>query len=352
MVAVKQGPAQAIVWTSAAVALVVVLAVSGFLIRNTLPFGSDASARSSPEMSTDPVPTPYPELAVSGRPTLTEKAARDLARTWYERRDQARFTNDDGALAGLDTGDAYRIDLGTSEQIRCGCTPPKHQHVLAWVRVVVPKPPVTAFAAQFSATTLEGVSAIYTVVFVAEPDNWRAAVITFEDRPHVVLEPPAQSHAQGDRVSARKLLSQFGKYLDTARTTGLVPANGGWKGVGPQLAADAAAQGQNYKSRGIQAHVSRPVATPRVFAIQTAAGELVCGTLEQTVELTAPHGKILQDEARRNWGRSLAPGHYAGLTEIFAYHVCMTVQPDGSRVVSSMYGNKLSMKPTNRSSPI
>ncbi len=352
MVATTQRPVSAIVWLSAAVAVIVVLAVSGFVIRNRLPISTDSTPLSNSAVSAEPVPTPYPELAVSGRPRLTVKAARDLARIWYERRDQARFINDDGALAGLDTGDAYRVDLGTSEQIRCGCTPPKHQHVLAWVQVVVPKPPVTAFAAQFSTTTLEGVSAIYTVVFVAEPDNWRAAVITLEDRPHVVLEPPAQSHVQGDRVAARKLLNQFGKYLDTARTTRRVPHSGVWKGVGPELAADAAAKGQNHKSRGIQYHFSRPVATPMAFAIQTAAGELVCGTLEQTVELTAPHGEILQDEARHNWGRSLAPGHYAGLTDSFAYHVCMTVQPGGSRIVSSMYGNKLSMKPTSRSNPV
>jgi hypothetical protein len=352
MAPAKQGPGHTIVWTSAVVALTVVLAVSGFVVRNRLPFGTDA-AQPNTVVSADPVPTPFPELATSGR-TLTEKAARDLARTWYERRDHARFTNDDGALAGLDTGDAYRVDLGTSEQIRCGCTPPKHEHVLASVRVVVPKPPVTAFAAQFSVTTLAGVPGTYTVVLVAEPDGWRAAVITLEETPHVALEPPARPHAQGNPVTARKLLNQFGKYLEAARETRRVPRSphAVWKGIGPSEAAHAAAEGQDATARGIRHHSSRLVATPAAFSIQTAAGELICGTLDQTIDLTASHGGLHQDKGRHNWGRSIAPGNYAGLTTSFAYHVCLTVQPDGARVVSALYGSKLGIEPTSNGRPV
>ncbi len=353
MVVAKQGPGHAIVWTSAVVALILILAVSAFVIRSALPFATDSATNSNAVVSADPVPTPFPELAASG-PTLTAKAARELARTWYERRDHARFTNDDGALAGLDTGDAYRVDLGTSEQIRCGCTPPKHEHVLVSVRVAVPKPPVTAFAAQFSVTTLAGVPGTYTVVLVAEPGGWRAAVITLEDKPHVVLEPPSRAHAQGDPAAARKLLNQFGRYLETARSTRQVPrpAHAAWKGIGPVEAAHVAAQGQDPTKRGIQHHFSRLVATPRAFSIRTAAGELVCGTLDQTDDLTASHGQLRQDKARHNWGQSIAPGSYAGLTSSHAYHVCLTVQPDGARIVSAMYGTKLSIKPTDKSKPV
>ena len=344
MPAPKQQRTHAIVWTCAAVALTGVLAVSGYVIRNGVPFRTDSAPPARAVVSADPVPTPFPELAASGS-TLTAKAARDLARTWYERRDYARFTNDDGALAGLDTGDAYRIDLGTSEQIRCGCTPPKHRHVIVAVRVVVPKAPVTAFVAQFSVTTLEGLPASYTAVFVAERDNWRAAVVTFEDKPHVLLKPPKHARALADPLVARKMLNQFGTYLDTARTTRRVPP-APWMGVGPELAANAAAEGQDATERGIQHHVSRATATPRAFSIRTAAGELVCGTLDQTIDLTAPGGKLLQDNARRNWGQAIPPGDYDGLTSAFAYHVCLTMKPDGTRVVSAMYGDKMSITPT------
>jgi hypothetical protein len=354
MLVARQGAGHTILWTSVAVGLTVVLVVAGFMVSNGLRSASNPPTQSSALVSAPPVPTPYPELAVTGGPKLTVKAANNLARIWYERRDQARFTNDDGALGGLDTGDAYRVDLGTSEQIRCGCTPPKHQHVLTSVAVVVPKPPVTAFVAQFSVTTLEGVPGIYTVVFVAEQVGWRAAVITLEDNPHVLLKPPKTARALGKPAAARKLLNQFGKYLDTARTTRVVPQSPSvvWKGVGPKLATFVADKGQNYMSRGIQHHYGRPVATARAFSIQTAAGQLVCGTLGQTIDITARFGELRQDKDRRNWGRSIPPGNYAGLTESFADHVCMTVQPDGTRIVSAMYGSKLSIKPTDKSKPV
>jgi hypothetical protein len=74
----------------------------------------------SPEMSTDPSAHAVPG-ARGLRSTKADGEGRPgpLARTWYETcATKARFTNDDGALAGLDTGDAYRIDLGNQRTDR------------------------------------------------------------------------------------------------------------------------------------------------------------------------------------------------------------------------------------------
>jgi hypothetical protein len=241
-----------------------------------------------------------------------------------------------------------------TEQIRCGCTPPKHQHRVLAVKVVVPKAPVTAFVAQFTARTLQGLPATYTAVFVAGPHRWRAAIVTFEDDAQVVLTPPTRDEPQGNPATARKILNQFGNYLFTSALTGEVPTSTEalWSGVGPGEAARYVDHGQDQVNpNGIQQHYTRPTATPRAYAFQTAQGTLVCGTLNQKVALTAPGGQINQDAGRRNWGPSIAPGHYPRLVESFAHHVCLTVQPNGTRVVSSVYGTTTSIKPVGQTEP-
>jgi hypothetical protein len=98
-------------------------------------------------------------------------------------------------------------------------------------------------------------------------------------------------------------------------------------------------------SHGIYRHFSTPAATS-AYAFPVVEGELVCGAVASTVLIRPPNGHVLlQDRARHNWGSTLNPGHYQGLTQSFDNEVCMIVRPNGNRDVTAFYGTTTDLKP-------
>jgi hypothetical protein len=144
------------------------------------------------------------------------------------------------------------------------------------------------------------------------------------------------------------VLNELGDYLFTAAITQRVPTQSAfaWTGVAPAAASAYATEGQDHLNQhGVREHFTRPVATSRAFAFRTAAGTLVCGTLNQEGAVSSPTGGLFQDRDRHNWGPSIEPGVYAQLNQTFSHSVCLTIQHDGTRVVSSIYGTETSITP-------
>jgi hypothetical protein len=323
------------------------LALVGFVVIALLTAGHDRPTTAVDDAAASPpgdrVAQParrLPQLADPGG-RMTERRARKLARTWFELRDPARYRNDDGTLAQLETGTALVIDTAVSEEIRCGCIPNKHRHILRSIRVVVPPSPVRSFAAQFTSVTPKGVPASYRVVFTKDAEGWQASLVTFEEDPGVM-----GASAPGDRArsttgpQARRHLRDLGRYLYAAHVTGR-PAKGrrgSWDGLAPRLAKDVAAESQDQGRNDILLEVIGPRPTGQTYAFPTDRGLLVCGALRTRFRYSTEGGLLVQDLTRRNWGRSIAPGRYEAITSTSIHATCMTVAETGTRDLHSYYG--------------
>jgi hypothetical protein len=287
-------------------------------------------------------------------PALSTADARGLVLRWYHKRDPARFANSDQALHTLETGDAYEVDRGLTQQIACGCRPHTHLHKVTRVRVLVPRAPVRAFVAQIDTETLEeGIPGSYTVVFVADSGIWHASIVALnEPDARAFHAAPGGPKLLGGRAIARRLLAALGAYAYRARTTGHVPFSTGehWAGYATTLAATAATHGQDRpNAHGIYEHYTVPVPESG-FMFPVAEGRLVCGGLTETIVYTPGLKHVLsQDEARRNWGSTLAPGNYFGLVQTFDNEVCVIVHKNGIRDVIAYYGTETDLQPRDRS---
>lgn len=175
----------------AIVAIVVIVVVAAVV----LPRGA-----STPKPLAVPPAAVQPALA-SGAPVgaiqssgpLTPASAHRIALAWFKRRDVARFTNDDTALSALESGVALRVDRAFTEQIRCGCDPPHHMHLVNAVHVVVPNAHARDFLAQFDVTATNHESAGYTVVLAHESSGWKGVLIEL-DNPHEFIRAAAGHH--------------------------------------------------------------------------------------------------------------------------------------------------------------
>jgi hypothetical protein len=290
-------------------------------------------------------------LVVAG-PVLSVAAARDLASRWFQARDRARSHEDNKTLHTLETGDAYRVDHGSSNEFGCICGSANHRdrdqnaHRLTAVSVVVPAAPVHTFVAQFESTiAMTDTPNAFTVVFVANEGTWYAAVIALN------AAGAAEFHArQGQSPSARgqryarTVLNRLGAYVYQAHTTGHVP-QGAWTGYAPILAAAYATERQDRaNSLGRYQHFSMPTAASG-YAFPVAEGQLVCGALTNTIVLSLRPGQVfLQPSSRSTWGSMVPPGNYRRLVETVDNEICIIVHPTGTRDVISLHGTMTDLR--------
>jgi hypothetical protein len=339
------GLVSAIVVLALVVAVGVVRRVSSHGPAQPVAAGPTAAATPS-DPSTAPSPDPSTAVALTVQAAaLGPGQAMKVASAWFALRDPARFANDDAALASLETGAALTVDQAFTRLIACGCEPAKHLHTMNGVTVVLPPAPVHSFVAQVGVTAIgTGIPGMYTVVFVASGDTWKAALVTLDDRytqPYVTPDDPARPAPTAS--VARGQLQDLAAYLQAWRATGSAPRSrrGVWTGIAKatgQFVASQKADSVN-KTTDVRARFGTPAVDRTTYRFAMGRDSLVCGLLWDTATDTgASGGSLVQDPAQRNWGTTLAPGMYPALQTVSGYEVCVVDHADGTRELTAYYG--------------
>jgi hypothetical protein len=128
-----------------------------------------------------------------------------------------------------------------------------------------------------------------------------------------------------------QLARQLAALWQQAKETGQVPAQTRFRTegqMGARLAQIAAHAQDAVQSNGLFGHM-RFFVDPRDPLVEVAEADgsaLACQAVRETAAYRPPAGgAIVQDDARQNWGRSLAPGQYATVTNHGAWQTCFLI---------------------------
>jgi hypothetical protein len=295
-----------------------------------------------------PVPTAgdLAQAATSADGPLTPTAARHIARHWFQQRDAARYSNDNAALAKVETGTALQVDRAFTRRINCGCEPLRHQHDLQSVSVVVPNPYSSTFLAHFAGTASNGVHAGYTVVLTFTSGVWKSPLLALDGHRTTIT---ARAHAAPSAtMGANPAVVAAAAYLMHWLHFGSAPRSGlTWIGNAHYAGHSWARLGQGRvdSHTGVRRTHYSAVSDAPAYTFPIMGGTLTCGVIASADTASVPLGLLLQSPDRHQWGPTIAPGVYPTLRETTTLQTCVISRPHNVRDLLSAYGEQTGTRP-------
>lgn len=286
---------------------------------------------------------------VAGSAVVTPAEAAQVLTEFWSKHEDAVTARDVAGLRRLETGAASVFEPGA---VACDCLHVSGPRQLLDTEFFVPKQ--TAYPAHFLVEAMHQTSGSpWTEILVFTKSGSDAAWLVAEnsgfgplpgqpaqlgkavtDQQGYVLPPSAQQHERASRIAA-----QLASLWQQAKDTGRVPpqttiATTGQ--TGSRLAQIAAFPQDGVQRNGLLGHARFFVdGSDPLVEFNDAGFDLTCQAVRETITYRPRPGTVLvQDSAQSNWGRLLAPGHYASVTNHGAWQTCFLISADPAAPVT------------------
>jgi hypothetical protein len=286
-------------------------------------------------------------LAVSSKqPLLSPSAAQQAFKATWPQFDAAYHQADVAKMGQYATSETVFAAIG---EIQCGCGPLPEQRSSVELSVPVQYKYPLSFLAQIAVTQQFDQHFAYVAVFTKTTPTaqWRLSyLVAYSGKSRYLTSsefatapvPPFNTDVIGGQVAA---------FLQSYANTGVPPA------TTPTLVLDGSTAQevenlisvkQTIESGGDTQGSMTIVPTDHSTRFAYPGGDILCGALHSSVQITAPPNEpTVQPLNRSSWGPSLLPGSYTSLEKQQVHDYCMTVSKKGLVIPVSYFGGTYSI---------